>query len=384
MARELVYLDANASTPCDPRVWAYMGQIAREAYGNPGSAHGCGRKARQVLEDSREDLARILEGNPRELIFTSGATESTNLALAGLAAAVPASRHVIATTGGEHPATAEMAQRLCQQGWRRIEIPLDRNGLIVSSALRELPWESLGLLAVIHANNETGVIQDLSELSELCARHAIPWHVDCVQSVGRIPVSVRELSATAVSFGIHKCNGPRGIGGLFLREGVPFVPSMVGGFQESSRRPGTEPVVLVAGMAETLRLWAREQGEIEHTLRELRDQLETCLQQQLTGLVVNGAAAPRLPNTSNISFPGLEGEAILIALDLAGICCSLGSACASGSVEPSPVLLAMGLEPAQAKSSLRFSVHRFLEADTIQEAVQRIVQVVRTLRSLPA
>ena len=251
---------------------------------------------------------------------------------------------------------------------------------MIPEAIEALPWSELSLLAVLYANNETGVIQDLSRIRELCSEYDIPWHVDVTQAVGRIPVSLRNIGATAASFGVHKCHGPRGIGGLVLTEGVPFVPEMVGGFQELSRRPGTEAVALAAGMATALEIWQAQQDEYTDHVCSLRDRFEQQLTELAAPLVINGQQAERLPNTSNITFPGVEGEALLIALDLEGVCCSLGSACASGSVEPSPVLLAMGIETEAAKSSMRFSLHRELTEDEIDEACRRIAAAVNRLR----
>ncbi|MBV09521.1 cysteine desulfurase family protein [Rubinisphaera sp.] len=380
MKEPIIYLDANSTTPPDPAVWETVRTVAAECYANPGSTHQLGRKARKSLEESRATTARVLCAQSKEVIFTSGGTESTNLALMGLAAAVSPERRTIAITGGEHPATAECADRLVKQGWKKVLIPLDANGLISTDQLHQLPWEEIGLAAIIYANNETGVIQDVSQIRTLCEQHQIPWHLDIVQAVGRIPISFHELGATAASFGVHKAHGPRGIGGLLLKDNVPFIPMSVGGFQEDSRRPGTEAVALAAGMAAMLSEWEQQQDTISRKLKELRDRFENQLEQQIAPLVINGRNAPRLPNTSNVAFPGLEAEAIMIGLDLAGICCSLGSACASGSAEPSPVLLAMGINPNLARSALRFSLHKHLQPADIDEAIRRIVEVVTRLR----
>ncbi|TWT63836.1 cysteine desulfurase family protein [Rubinisphaera italica] len=382
MNEPIIYLDANATTPPDPAVWETVRSVASDCYANPGSTHQLGRKARKSLEESRAISARVLGAQPKEVIFTSGGTESTNLALMGLAATVPPERRTIAITGGEHPATAECADRLVKQGWMKILIPLDANGLIITEQLDQLPWEEIGLAAVIYANNETGVIQNVSQVRRLCEQHQTPWHLDVVQAVGRIPVSFHELGATAASFGVHKAHGPRGIGGLLLKDEVPFVPTAVGGFQEASRRPGTEAVALAAGMSTMLSEWEQQSDSIYKNLQELRDRFERQLEQQISPLMINGRNASRLPNTSNMAFPELEAEAILIGLDLAGICCSLGSACASGSAEPSPVLLAMGVEPQLARSALRFSLHKYLKEAEIDEAVRRIVEVVSRLKDL--
>jgi len=382
MASPIIYLDANSTTPPDPAVWDRVREVSLSCYGNPGSTHQIGRLARKSLKESRATIARVLGADHRELVLTSGGTESTNLALHGLAAAVAPEKRTIALTGGEHPATRETAERLVQLGWKAVLIPLNSKGMIAAEGLQSLPWDRIGLVSVIYAHNEIGVLQDVSTLREICESRQIPWHLDIVQAVGRVPFSFQETGASAASFGVHKCHGPRGIGGLLLKEDVPFVPLTVGGFQEASRRPGTESVGLAAGMAWLLQDYEKQHEEIHASLLSLRERFEQGLKSRLKGITVHGADAPRLPNTSNVAFAGLDAEALLVALDLAGVCCSLGSACASGSAEPSPVLLAMGIDREQAKSALRFSVHRFLTLDEIDDAVNRIVDVVSRLRSL--
>ncbi len=382
MSGRLIYLDANATTPIDHRVWEKMREVSGAAFGNPGSPHRIGRKARQSLEESRGVIAEILGGAPEELIFTSGGTESTNLALQGLAASIPENRRTLAITGAEHPATVESAMRLRQAGWNIIEIAVDEQGLIDREKLNQLPWDEIGLLAIIYAQNETGVIQDLSDVQRLCERHQVLWHVDLVQAVARVPLSFHLTEATAASIAVHKCHGPRGIGGLFLKSNVPFVPHSVGGYQEQGRRPGTEPVVLAAGMAEALKIWQDNETELTSHIHQLRSHFEKSLQLSCAPIIINGEQAPRLPNTSHVSFIDIEAEPLLVALDLEGICCSSGSACKSGSATPSPALLAMGLEPALAMTSLRFSLHKNLTREDIDEAVRVITQVVKRLRAL--
>lgn len=382
MSGRLIYLDANATTPTDDRVWEKMRQVSELAFGNPGSPHQIGRKARQSLEESRTIIAAILGGVPEELIFTSGGTESTNLALQGLAASVPESRRTLALTGAEHPATVESAMRLRQAGWNIVEIAVDEQGLIDREKLNDLPWEKIGLLSIIYAQNETGVIQDLSDIQRLCEQHNVLWHVDFVQAVGRVPVSFYHTEATAASIAVHKCHGPRGIGGLFLKRDVPFVPHSVGGHQEQGRRPGTESVVLAAGMAEALKIWQENETELTSHIHQLRSHFEKSLQLSCAPIVINGAQSPRLPNTSHVSFVDVEAEPLLVALDLEGICCSSGSACKSGSATPSPALLAMGIEPAVAMTSLRFSLHKNQTRKEIDEAVQIISKVVNRLRTM--
>jgi cysteine desulfurase len=236
------------------------------------------------------------------------------------------------------------------------------------------------LACVLWAHNETGVIQDSAAISDLCRNHGVPLHLDGVQAVGKIPVNFRELGATSLSFGAHKFHGPRGVGGLLVRRGTKLTPSLVGGFQEQGKRAGTEPVALIAGMALALELWQRDRFARSQTLRMFRDRLQSRLAERCPFAVVHAADVDRLPNTLNIAFPGVDGEALLIALDLAGVCASLGSACASGSTEPSPILVAMGCDPAVYRSSLRLSVSVFNTMEEIDRAIEVIVRTVTKLR----
>lgn len=347
-----------------------------DAFGNPGSRHPAGRRARQILEGARERIAAILDAEPEEVVFTSGGTESTNLALFGLATAPGG---MIALPPGEHPATEESVTVLEQRGWTRSVLPLDQAGRM--QLAEDVPWERITLATAILAHNETGVIQDLQPLSERCQERGIPLHVDAVQAVGKIDVSFRELGATTVSAGAHKFHGPRGIGLLLVRQGVRLARHLFGGHQERGFRPGTEPVMLAAGMACALSQWQADRERISEQLRELRDRLQRGLEEQCPPVVVHGADAERLPNTLNIAFPRCDAEALLVALDLAEVCCSHGSTCASGSAEPSPVLRAMGVPANVASSSIRLSVGRENTVDDINEATNRIAAAVCRLRS---
>jgi cysteine desulfurase len=375
----VIYLDNNATTPIHPEVVEVVARTFRDAYANPGSKHGAGRRARVVLEDARESIARILGAEPEEVIFTSGGTESSNLAVFGLTSGQPGT---LMATAGEHPATLESLKRLVQRGFRLQFLGVDRRGVLKSEDIAQISWPDVRLVTVILAHNETGVIQDLTLLAKLCQEHRVPLHVDGVQAVGKIPVHFGRLGATALSLGAHKFQGPRGIGALLLRSGVKLVPSLFGGHQEQERRAGTEAVALIAGMAKALELWDTNQAARTERLLQLRDQLEAGLTQMCGPVVVNGAAANRLPNTLNIAFPGCDGEALLVALDLEQVCCSLGSACASGATEPAPSLVAMGCPPEVYRSSVRFSVGPENTEAEIDEAVRRIARVVQNARTV--
>lgn len=372
-----IYLDNNATTKILPEVAEVMADTWTTAFANPGSQHSFGRDARPVLEDSRETIARILDADPTEVIFTSGGTESINAAIHGLTLGRKGS---IALTAGEHPATTAACERARQNGMNLLNLEVDSSGLLRSQQFESLPWDDLQLVCVILAHNETGVVQDLTALSQLCETHRVPLLIDAVQAVGKIPVSFRQLKATALAFGAHKFHGPRGIGGLILRRGVQLPPLLEGGHQESGRRAGTEPVPLIAGMAKALEVFDSQQAERSEHVRMLRDTLQSQLMKTCAPVVVHGAEAERLPNTLSISFPGADGEAMLVNLDLDGVACSLGSTCASGSAEPAPALLAMGCSPEICNSSVRFSVSCQNTADEINEAASRIQSVVGRLR----
>jgi len=372
-----IYLDNNATTPVHPVVVEVIARCMREGFANPGSRHVAGRRARVILEDARETVARILGADPGEVIFTSGGTESSNQAIFGLTSGRPG---VIVLTAGEHPATVETCKVLLQRGFRSHTLPVDSHGLLRPEAYAEIPWPEVRLVNVILAHNETGVIQDLSELAALCQQQRVPFHVDAVQAVGKIPVNFGRIGATALSLGAHKFQGPRGVGALLVRHGIKLTPWMFGGHQEQDRRPGTEAVPLIAGMARALEIWEAEQVERTARMTRLRDRLETELQRLCAPVVVNGAGAPRLPNTLNISFPGCDGEAVLVALDLKQVCCSLGSTCASGAAEPAPSLVAMGCSPEVYRSAVRFSVGPETSDQEIEEALGRIAEVVSQAR----
>jgi cysteine desulfurase len=374
-----IYLDNNATTRPLPEVAETIRRHMFDAFANPGSRHSLGRKARRVLEDARETMAAILGASPKEIVFTSGGTESTNAAILGLTAGKPGK---LALTQGEHPATRACCLWLeKQRGWKQILLKVNPEGRLLTNQFENLSWNELRLVTVILAHNETGVIQDLAPLSDRCRKHSVPLHVDAVQAVGKIPVNFRELGATALSIGAHKFHGPRGIGALLLREGLELSPWLFGGHQEQGRRPGTEPVALIAGMSQALELWHADQAHRTARVCSLRDHLQQGLTEKCGPVVINGSVEHRLPNTLNISFPGLDGEALLVALDLEGIACSLGSTCASGSTEPAPSLLAMGLSEELYRSAVRFSVAFDNTEDEITEAIQRIATVIHRLRA---
>lgn len=372
-----IYLDNNATTPVFPEVMHAMTDAWATAFANPGSQHSYGREARRVLEDSRESIAEILSADASEVIFTSGGTESINMAVHGFTFG---GSGTIALTAGEHSATLMACERARQNGWQIVTMPVDDQGRLDEIQLASLPWNEIKLVCVILAHNETGVIQNMAQLAKRCRENGAALLLDAVQAVGKIPVDFRDLDATALAFGAHKFHGPRGVGGLLLKRGVKLPAFLEGGHQENGRRAGTESVPLIAGMAKALQLWAADFPHRSDKIRTLRDQLQQELVTRCRPVVVHGLNADRLVNTLSIAFPGIPGEAMLVNLNLAGVACSLGSTCASGSAEAAPSLLAMGLDPEVCKSSVRFSLAIQNSAEEITEAANRIEAVVTRLR----
>jgi cysteine desulfurase len=376
-----VYLDHNSTTPVLPEVVEHMAECYAAGYGNAASQHDPGRRARRIVESAREAIGTVLGANlsgrrADRLIFTSGGTEANNLALFGLAGD---RRGKLFASGIEHPSVAEPANVLARRGWELRPLGVDGRGVV---ALDELKFDGLSpaVATLMLGNNETGVLQPVAEAARICRASGVLLHTDAVQVVGKLPIDFGKLDAATMAFSAHKFHGPRGIGALLVRGDVDLSPLLYGGFQQAGLRPGTEPVALVAGMKRALEIWEREFVARENRMTTLRDRFESALQTRLAGVVINGAQAPRLPHTSNVSFRGLDRRAMAMALDLEGVACSTGSACASGSSEPSPVLLAMGLPEEVVEGSLRFSLGATTSDDEIDLAVERVIRVVSRLR----
>lgn len=382
---ETIYLDHNATTPMRLEVVEAMSRCGGAGYANPASLHRPGQRARRVLDDAREKIAGILGGDlaaPRRdrLIFTSGGTEANNLAILGIARASGATPGRIVLSSGEHPSVLEPVEHLLDHGWQVDTLGLTSDGVVRVDQLPPLlDKKDVRLVSVQLANHETGVLQPVEELAKICRASGVPLHTDAIQAVGKLPVSFRELDVAAMSVAAHKFRGPLGIGALLLRDGVPIEPLMFGGHQQAGLRPGTESVALAVGMATALELFDWERDEIAKRLTRLRDRFEHGIRAGLHTIVINGIGADRLPQTSNVAFPGLDGEVLRMALDLAGVACSVGSACSSGSTELSPTLRAMGLSGALASASLRFSLGVTTTESEIDEAVRRILHVCSEL-----
>lgn len=376
-----IYLDHNATTPLDPRVAEAMWECERQFPANPSSQHAAGRRAREALEEATEAIAALLGvplggARPARLVFTSGGTEANNLAILGLCAS-PSDRLVVA--GVEHSSLLGPAGELVRRGNPVDTVRVDRDGRIDLEHLAALLDRPVRLVSIQTANHETGVLQPLAEAAALAAAQGALLHTDAVQAVGKIPVDFAALGVSALSAAAHKFRGPRGIGLLALAHGIEPRPQAFGGFQQHGLRPGTEPLALVVGMRVALELWQAAQVELQATMTALRDRLEAELR-TYPGAVVHACRAPRLPQTSAVSFPGLDRQSLLMALDLAGVACSTGSACASGSSEPSPVLQAMGCDPPLIASALRFSLGSATTAAEVAEAARRILKTCNDLR----
>lgn len=379
-----LYLDHNATTPMLPEVAAAMAECYSTGLANPASLHHAGRRARQRLEQAREDVARMLGadlGGQRtsdHLIFTSGGTEANNLAVSGFASAAETTRappHEAVISSIEHPSVAQPAGQLERRGWRVHRLRVNRDGIVNVDHFRELLNERTRFVSVMLGNNETGVLQPVREMAVLCRDARIAMHTDAAQVAGKLPLDFRNLAVHAMTVAAHKFHGPVGIGALLVRHDVQIEPQLLGGFQQTGLRPGTESVAMAVGIQAALGEWERHAATRAEGMRRLRDQLEAAILAGYPRLVVNGRNAQRLPGTSNLAFVGLDRQQLFLALDLAGVCCSTGSACASGSSESSPVLRAMGLPPEVVHSSLRFSLGATTTEAEIDESVQRILEV---------
>ena len=419
-----IYLDHNSTTPTRPEVVEAMARCYADGHANPASQHQPGQRARRVLENARQRVAEILGADlnclkPDRLVFTSGGTEANNLAMLGMAqAACPPGEEgqagrphhgQVIVSSIEHACVLEAAEHLMESGWRLDTLPVDQHGVVQTDALARFlasmpgpsfegqggdagtaqacsglrltpgPSQIKRLASVMLANHETGAVQPIERLANICAAAGVPLLTDAVAAAGKLPINFRGLGVSALSVAAHKFQGPAGIGALVLRNDVALAPIFFGGHQQEGLRPGTESVALAVGMQTALELWHEEQEGHSRRLSALRDRFESGLKAGRPGVIVHSAAAARLPQTSNIAFPGLEGQILLLALDMAGIACSVGSACASGSTELSPTLRAMGLPNDIVASSLRFSLGATTTEAQVDEAVAIILRVCREL-----
>ncbi|HWE22606.1 MAG TPA: cysteine desulfurase family protein [Myxococcales bacterium] len=371
----MIYLDANATTPLDPAVMSAMTPALREVFANPSSVHKPGQDARSLVDRAREQCGAALGCDPREIVFTSGGTEADALAVRGLA------RTKVVTTAVEHPAVLGACAELERTGVEVVRVGVDSSGRLDLRAL-EAVLPGAELCSAMTANNETGVLFPIDRIGELCRRYGVPFHTDAVQAAGKMPLRIRDLPVDLLSCSAHKIGGPKGSGLLWVRRGVQLAPVQVGGHQERGRRAGTENVAAIVGLGEALaRATAAVPSEMPR-LAALRDRLQAAAQ-RIAGSRVAGQDAPRVCNTLNVAFEACEGETLLVALDLAGVAVSTGSACSSGTLEPSPVLLAMGYPPALARGAVRFSLWSGTTAGQIDEVCALLPRVVEQCRARP-
>jgi cysteine desulfurase len=380
-----VYLDFNATTPLAPEAADAMARALRDVFGNPSSVHAFGQQAKAVLDDARQQVAALVGADPGEIVFTSGGTESDGLALRGAAEAFEAAgRNEIVVSAIEHEAVLNTARALGKRGWHVAVVPPEPSGVVDPARVAAHVTDRTAVVSVMHANNETGAIQPVAAIAEVAHAHGAFAHVDAVQTAGKIPLDVHALGVDLLSISAHKFYGPKGAGALWIRRGTRLVAQMTGGRQERSRRAGTENVPALVGMgAAAARARAALASDTAH-VTALRDRLEAGVLARIAGTTVNAAGAPRVGNTSNIGFERVEAESLLIALDLDGIAVSTGSACSSGTLEPSHVLKAMGVSSSLAQGSIRFSLGAPTTDDDIDRVLAALPGLVDKLRSLTA
>ncbi len=379
-----IYLDHTATTPLDPRVRDAMEPYFAETFGNASSVHWFGQQAKIALEEARGAIARAVGAHPGEVFFTSGGTESDNFAVKGVAyAGQIRGKKSIITSAAEHRAVLEPCEKLGEEGFDVTVLPVDGNGRVLPDEVRGAIASSTGLVSIMHANNEVGTISPIAEIARMAHERGIPVHTDAVQSLGKIPVDVNDLGVDLMTISAHKLYGPKGIGALYIRRGTQIESLLQGGGQERGRRPGTENVPLAVGFAKAVDLAVAGMAEESTRLAELRNALEARVRSEFPAAIVNGHPRERLPHILNISFDsgklGIEGDSLLMNMDLGGIAVTSGSACTSGSMQPSHVLLAMGRDPKTAKATLRFAFGKSNTLADVDEAVGTLNSVLEQM-----
>ncbi len=373
------YFDNNATTRIAPEVVEAMVPYLREFWGNPSSVYGFGRQLSKTIENAREKVAALINAEPREIIFTSCGTESINSAIHSALVSQPKKRHIV-TTAVEHSATLKFCIHLKKMGFDITLLPVDSDGRMDMNALEKSIRPDTAIVSVMWANNETGVLFPVAEIAGICRGKRVLFHTDAVQTPGRLKIDVKDLDADFLSFSAHKLHGPKGIGALYAKRGGKYQPYIIGGGQENGHRGGTENVAGIVGFGCAAELAMANLRKHDH-IRVLRDKLEDGILKNILGTVRNGSAENRLINTSNLSFEGVEAEGILLLLDELGICASSGSACTSGSLDPSHVLLAMGCSPARARGSIRFSLGIYNTEAEVENLLKHLPLIISKLQS---
>lgn len=373
-----VYLDHAATTPLDPEALAEMMPFFTENFGNPSSIYSLGSRARAAVDEARESVADAIGARPEEIYFTAGGTEGDNWAVKGLASR---GSHVLVSVI-EHRAILEPAESLRCQGYDVELIPVDSEGLVHPEEVARRIREETAFVSVMTANNEVGTLQPISEIGRVCRDEGVAFHTDAVQALGKVPIDVREMNVDCLTLSAHKLYGPKGVGALFIRRGTRLADFMEGGEQEKGRRAGTLNVPGIVGFGSAVRKWIEKMPEESARLQELRDRLIERVQRDAPRARLMGSRTQRLPNNAHFCFEGVEGEPLLLSLDMAGVCASAGSACSAGSTEPSHVLLAMGLSMEQARGALRLTLGRSTTAESVDYAAGCIAAAVRDLRAL--
>jgi cysteine desulfurase len=378
-----VYFDHNATTPVAPSVAEVMTRVLVEEFGNASSIHHFGQRAKGILDDARSAVADLIKADPSEVVFTAGGTESDNFAIRGVAEAVEPTgrRHLVASTI-EHEAVLNTFKALARRGWTTSLLPVDETGIVSPPALEAVLTDKTALVSVMHANNEIGTIQPIADLARIAHARGALFHTDAVQSVAKIPVDVRSLGVDLLSLSAHKFNGPKGAGALWIKRGTRITAILTGGKHERNRRAGTENVSAIAGLGAAAALAVEKLVPEGARLAALRDRLENEVLARVPQTAINGARNQRVPNTTNISFEGIEAESLLIALDLEGIAVSTGSACSSGTLEPSHVLRAMGLPTHRTQNSIRLSLGAGNTDEQVDYLLGKLPKIVDKLRAL--
>lgn len=377
-----IYLDNNATTKTDEEVVKAMMPYLLDNYGNPSSIYKIGRENKKVVEDSREKIAKILNCEPNEIYFTSGGSESDNTAIRGIAYSYKNKGNHIITSKIEHPAVLETCKQLEKEGFEVSYIGTDKNGIVDLEELKKEIKKTTTLITIMFANNEIGTLQPIKEIGEIAKNNNIIFHTDAVQAVGSVLIDVKELNIDSLSLSAHKFYGPKGIGVLYVRKGIKFEKFVNGGHQERNKRAGTENVAGIVGLAKAMELAYQDLEEHNKKIKELRDYYVEQVKEKIPYIKINGDMEKRLPGNSNISFRFIEGEGLLLNLDLKGICASSGSACTSGSLDPSHVLLAIGLPHEIAHGSLRISIGKYNTKEEIDYLVENLVEIVGRLREM--